>query len=395
MTHTGTTAMGRFTVDSLEDEAVRRGLNEEPGPIVPPIGPNLPARPNRLWLDRPMFTPIRTDRLSIRPFRTDDAAALAERRDDPTVARYQNWERPYTLEQADAVVAELVQMDGPTDEEWWMAVVCLAETDEVLGDLAVHLSCKGRSAEVGYTFATRHWGQGYAVEATAALIDHLFADPKMTRVFGMLHPDNPASAMVLERCGMLFEGHTRSSFWVGDECSDDWIYGMTRSDWEAWRGRSRARPDRIGLVEVTVDNERIVSKLKTHKTQEEFVAPMGWSFTDALFPEIVDGAQLVPWMRAVVADAEIVGFVMLALVTEHHPEPYLWRLLIDRMHQRRGIGGQVLDLISEECQAMGASTLLTSWGEGKGSPRPFYLSHGFEPTGRIVDDETEARLQLS
>ncbi len=44
---------------------------------------------------------------------------------------------------------------------------------------------------------------------------------------------------------------------------------------------------------------------------------------------------------------------------------------------------------------MGDKTLLTSWSEGKGSPRPFYLRHGFKPTGEIVDDETEGRQQLS
>jgi diamine N-acetyltransferase len=121
---------------------------------------------------------------------------------------------------------------------------------------------------------------------------------------------------------------------------------------------------------------------------------MSGSFADALFPEAVDGAPVVPWMRAVEADGVLVGFVMLAIPTEHHPEPYLWRLLIDRMHQRRGIGGTVLDLVAGECRAMGAGTLLTSWVEGKGSPRPLYLRHGFEPTGRIVDGETEGRAQL-
>ncbi|HSL25157.1 MAG TPA: GNAT family N-acetyltransferase, partial [Acidimicrobiia bacterium] len=156
-----------------------------------------------------------------------------------------------------------------------------------------------------------------------------------------------------------------------------------------------SHPDEIGLVEITVDNEPLVSKLATHKTQEKFVAPMCGSFTDALFPEVINGAPVVPWMRAVTADEEIVGFVMLALRTEHHPEPFLWRLLIDRLHQRRGIGGRVLDLVGAECRRMGDHTLLTSWREGKGSPRPFYLSHGFEPTGSIVDNETEARKLLT
>ena len=211
----------------------------------------------------------------------------------------------------------------------------------------------------------------------------------------MLHPDNAASAMVLERTGFLFEGETKSSFWVGDELSDDWIYGMTRPDWETWRDRPRHPPDSMYLVEVTTENVASVSGLTTHRTQEEFVAPMLRSFADALFPEVVDGAPVVPWMRAVVADDVIVGFVMLALSTEHHPEPFLWRLLIDRLHQRRGIGARALELVEAECIEMGDESLLTSWGEGKGSPRPFYLAQGFVPTGRLVDEETEGRKHLS
>ena len=341
-----------------------------------------------------MFTPIRTGRLLIRPFLSDDAPGLAARRNDPEVARLQTWELPYSLERAEEVVSELVAMEGPVSDEWWMAVVADAESGEVLGDLALHLTWQGRTAEVGYTLAREHWGKGYATEALDALVGYLFDALGVTRVFGMLHPDNAASAMVLERTGLLFEGHTRSSYWVGDEVSDDWIYGMTRADWETWRDRPRHPPETVSLIEVTTENEGKVSKLATHKTQEAFVAPMCWSFADALFPEVVDGGPVVPWMRAVVADGEIVGFVMLALRTEYHPEPFLWRLLIDRRHQRRGIGGRVLELVAEECLKMGERSLLTSWVEGKGSPRRFYLRHGFLPTGKIVDEETEARKQL-
>jgi diamine N-acetyltransferase len=89
-----------------------------------------------------------------------------------------------------------------------------------------------------------------------------------------------------------------------------------------------------------------------------------------------------------------VGIVMLALATPHHPEPFLWRLLIDRLHRRRGIASRALDLVADESREMGASTLLVSWVEGKGSPRDFYLAHGFVPTGRVIEGETEARLPL-
>ena len=342
-----------------------------------------------------MFTPIRTRRLLIRPFEPDDLEEYHARRSDPDVARYQDWELPYPMERAEKVVSAMAAMDGPENDKWWMAIVCDPDTGEVFGDVGTKLSWKGRSAEVGYTFAKEHWGKGYAAEAVEALVRYLFEELGVTRVAGMLHPDNPASAMVLERTGFLFEGETKSSFWVGDELSDDWIYGMTRTDWETWRDRPRHPPDTVRLVEVTTENEAAVSGLATHRTQEAFVAPMLRSFADALFPEVVDGAPVVPWMRAVVADDVIVGFVMLALSTEHHPEPFLWRLLIDRLHQRRGIGARILELVEAECLAMGDESLLTSWGEGKGSPRPFYLAHGFVPTGRVVDEETEGRKRLS
>jgi RimJ/RimL family protein N-acetyltransferase len=338
------------------------------------------------------FSTIRTDRLVIRAFETEDAEGLWLRRNDAEVARYQNWTTPFARERVDQMVSDVIAAGGPAPEEWWMAAVCL--DGEVIGDLALHLTWEGRSAEVGYTFASGHWGNGYATEALEALVGWLFTDAGITRAFGMLHPDNRASAMVLERTGFLFEGHTRLSFWLDDEVSDDWLYGMTRGDWSVWRSRPRTKPSTVRLVEVGLDNVESVAALRTHKSQEDFVAPMADSFRHAMFPEIVQGAPVVPWMRAIDADGTIVGFVMLALTTDHHPEPFMWRLLIDRVHQRRGVGAMALDLVADECRAMGDSTLLTSWTEGKGSPRPFYLAHGFEPTGEELDHETLARKQL-
>jgi RimJ/RimL family protein N-acetyltransferase len=356
--------------------------------------PNVASLLGGRCLNLCVFTPIHTDRLVIRPVVASDVDALHARRNDPEVARWQTWTLPWPREKAETMVAEVMAMEGPANDDWWMATIVEAATDEVVGDLAVNLTWDSRCSEVGYTLARQHWGKGYAAEATAAIIEYLFERVGVTRVAGSLHPDNPASAMVLERCGLVFEGHTRLSFWVGDDNSDDWIYGMTRADWEAWRDRPRTAPVDVRLVDVTPENEPEVSRLRTHKTQERFVAPMAASFTDALFPEVVDGAPVVPWMRAIEADGTIVGFVMLALATAHHPDPYLWRLLIDRMHQQRGIGRRAMDLVEDECRSMGDKALFTSWVEGKGSPAGFYERRGYEPTGRIVDGETEGRKVL-
>ncbi|MDX1469378.1 MAG: GNAT family N-acetyltransferase, partial [Acidimicrobiia bacterium] len=338
--------------------------------------------------------PLETDRLLIRSPVLTDSTALHARRNDPEVARLQDWTLPWGMERAEALIEEAVAMDGPTNDEWWMAIVESKGSGATLGDLAIFLSFEGQVAEIGYTFASEHWGKGYAVEAVAALIDWLFNQADVRRISAMVHPDNVASAQVLERNGFLWEGHTRMSYWVDGEGSDDWIYGLLPDDWAAWTKRPRHRPEAIRLVEIDHSNAEAAYELVTHRTQRAFVAPMDWSFADALFPEIYDGAPLVPWYRAVEADGELVGFVMLAWVTETEPEPYLWRLLVDRMHQRRGIGSLILEEIENVCRAQGWKTLRTSWVEGRGSPAPFYLKHGFVPTGEIEDGETVAAKDL-
>lgn len=68
--------------------------------------------------------------------------------------------------------------------------------------------------------------------------------------------------------------------------------------------------------------------------------------------------------------------------------------MIDRCHQRRGIGRRVLDLVVDVVGAWGHHELDVSYVPGVGSPEPLYLGYGFVPTGNIIDGEIEARLQL-
>ena len=136
--------------------------------------------------------------------------------------------------------------------------------------------------------------------------------------------------------------------------------------------------------------------METHYSQRRLVSPMPNSFEDALFPEWIDGAPVTPWMRGIEADGAPVGFVMLADVTEHHPDPFLWRFLIDRRHQRRGIGATAIQLVIEHCRAKGWSRLMTSYvANVPGSPEPFYRGLGFRPTGEMDGVETVAALALA
>ena len=95
---------------------------------------------------------------------------------------------------------------------------------------------------------------------------------------------------------------------------------------------------------------------------------------------------------------EPVGFVMLSWnpsAGRYQGRYYLWRLLIDKRYQRRGIGREVLAQLVDLVRAEGATELLASYEPGKGEPWPFYRQFGFQRTGKIDDGEIVIRLPLS
>jgi RimJ/RimL family protein N-acetyltransferase len=321
-----------------------------------------------------------------------DIARFVGYRNDPDIARLQGWDLPYTEDAARRLVVEQSELSGPTDGQWVQMAV--DRDGDMIGDVAVHLHDGGGIAEIGFTLAAEHHGHGYAGEATAALVDALIEHTAVQRFEAGVDPGNVASMRVVEALGMQFEGLARMACLCRGEWVDDLRYAMTRADRLAWKSRDRAAPARIEFVEITPETAYLFGRLATHYSQQRFVSPMALSFRDALFPDVVDGAAVVPWMRGIVADDERVGFIMTAEVTDHHPEPYLWRLLIDRRHQRRGIGERVVAMLVEQLRGDGHRTLTVSYGLGPGSPEPFYARLGFVPTGELDGVEVVARLVL-
>lgn len=150
----------------------------------------------------------------------------------------------------------------------------------------------------------------------------------------------------------------------------------------------------VTLREITDENREAVARLRVAPGQERFVASVEKSFRDA-----AEAPEANPWYRAIYAGGEPVGFVMLSW--DVTPAPgilgpwFLWRLLIDHRHQRKGYGRATLERIVGIIRAQGATELLTSYVPGEGEPWPFYRSFGFEPTGEIEDDEIVLRLDLT
>lgn len=60
--------------------------------------------------------------------------------------------------------------------------------------------------ELGYTFDSANWGQGYATEAAQCVFSYARDSLQLKRVISVIHGENVRSLRVAERCGLRREG---------------------------------------------------------------------------------------------------------------------------------------------------------------------------------------------
>jgi GNAT superfamily N-acetyltransferase len=150
---------------------------------------------------------------------------------------------------------------------------------------------------------------------------------------------------------------------------------------------------KVTLRPITEADRESVVALRTTPAQERFVSTVADSLAEA-----AGCPEGKPWYRAVYADDQPVGFVMLSWDLKPQPPDlngpwFLWKLLVDQRHQRRGVGTEVVRQVADLVRANGGTELLTSYVPGEGGPAGFYALLGFVPRGD-VDTEGEIILRL-
>jgi diamine N-acetyltransferase len=154
---------------------------------------------------------------------------------------------------------------------------------------------------------------------------------------------------------------------------------------------------RVELRDIATDADRAaVMTLRRAPGQERYLGSMASHFEDA-----AEEPRAKPRMWSVHDDDELVAFVMIsdgieALDDDLVGPYYLWRLLIDERHQRRGLGAATIDAVVEYVRDRpGADVLFTSCADGEGSPLGFYLRYGFVDTGQVMWGEHVLALDLT
>ncbi|MCY3749751.1 MAG: GNAT family N-acetyltransferase [Chloroflexi bacterium] len=170
---------------------------------------------------------IRTRRLTLRRVRLEDADdVFSFACEDIWMRLLPEARQPYQRHDAERWVARRFLANWRTEPTWALEI-----DGRMVGWVGLNIEPEHAQAELSYAMRPDLRGQGLATEAVRAVVDRVFLDTQLGRVWARVDPPNVASVRVLEKGGMQREAVLRRAFVRQGNLIDLAVYGILRPDW--------------------------------------------------------------------------------------------------------------------------------------------------------------------
>lgn len=173
---------------------------------------------------------LETEQLLLRKMRPDDAGEIFAYASDPEVTRYMRWETHRTIDDSRAYL-DLVagKYEGGGEPDWG---IVYKESGRFIGTCGfTEYSPEHSRIELGYVLAKEFWGRGIMPEAVRAMIRFGFEDLGLNRIEARCIAENVASASVMEKAGMSYEGTLRKREVIKGEYRDMKLYSILSDEY--------------------------------------------------------------------------------------------------------------------------------------------------------------------
>lgn len=181
----------------------------------------------------PFPYPIQTARLILRPFVATDLDDLFAYHSRPDVAQFLYWNARSRTETEHVIAQRMAPTSLMQDGARIVLAVLLPELNKVIGDVSLTLHSQAhRQGEIGFVFHPDYKGQGYATEATQALLAFGFTTWNLHRICGRCDARNTASYKLMERLGMRREAHFIHNEIFKGEWGDELVYAILQDEWQ-------------------------------------------------------------------------------------------------------------------------------------------------------------------
>lgn len=173
---------------------------------------------------------IESERLELRTPEEEDIEFLQEGVNHPKVRRYISMFRtPYNREQ---YRDDLWTKSG--DDPTLLIVPTEGEFDgEPIGSVSLSPIIEGDGyANFGIWLQPKGWGNGYATEASAHIIEYGFRDLRLHRISATIFASNESAKTLCKRLGFVHEGTIRETYYANGEYVDAERWGLLADEWE-------------------------------------------------------------------------------------------------------------------------------------------------------------------
>ena len=165
------------------------------------------------------ITDIKTERLILRPFQSNDFEKAYRLFSDPIVMRF-SLNGPYSAEKCKKFIDQCM-LKSKNNEPSLLAVID-NQTNQLIGSCGFFAQTIQGMAELelGYRLLPHYWGKGLATEAAIAMKGYAFNEMGLTRLISLIETDNIASIRVAEKNDfklaktMLYDGRISVGMYV-------------------------------------------------------------------------------------------------------------------------------------------------------------------------------------
>ncbi|MEO7916332.1 MAG: GNAT family protein [Dokdonella sp.] len=172
---------------------------------------------------------LRGDRVLLRVWRREDAAALFELFSDPVFMRY--WSRVVYKDVAEVRNYIDLQLTDLARFEFYPWAITLHGDDKPIGNCTLFaINRDNLRCDLGYGLSPALQGQGLASEAVKLAVNFAFNEIGLHRVETDIDPRNQPSCRLVERLGFQREGLLRQRWHVNGEITDSVLHGLLRTD---------------------------------------------------------------------------------------------------------------------------------------------------------------------
>jgi [ribosomal protein S5]-alanine N-acetyltransferase len=89
------------------------------------------------------------------------------------------------------------------------------------------------NAEIGYWLGEKYWRRGIMTEAVRQIVEYLFTNKELHRLYAEPFAHNHGSRRALEKNGFRHEATFRQNVVKNGELQDSCIYALLRNEWQA------------------------------------------------------------------------------------------------------------------------------------------------------------------